>query len=391
MDEEQITQLVIDELLGNITPEDAARLSELVQEDPAAAALRLDIIRLLTEGDMQGVLDEEISIERALTKLENQKSKTKKRAFRGPGTVMVIFIVLAIIFIFYKQRQQTAISKQSSDLQAAIYKYPVLMFGDGSFIRMDQIDSDQITNLSTDPQHNTARIHGLINKFEKATLITPRGENYQVVLSDGSTLNAGPKTSITFFLGHTTPQREIAISGQASLEVARDPQRLFIVYLPHGGKVKVLGTSFNVNTEEQGGIQVALKEGSVKVENGRNTTVLEPGFAASWKKGSSIYTTRFNEDTVSFWQQGRYICTKATLRDLASVMERCYHYPVIIDVPEEIDTSRFVDRELARVNPIETFLNSAVVFPSHGKFTYHFDKDSTLHISLNHDPSTKHR
>ncbi|UPK69739.1 FecR family protein [Chitinophaga filiformis] len=391
MDEEQITQLVIDELLGNITPEDAAMLNELVQEDATAAALRLEIIRLLTEGDMQGALDEKIPIERALTKLENQKNKTKKRSFRGPGTVIIAFIVLATIFLFYKQQQQADISKKSVDLQAAIYKYPVLMFGDGSFIRMDQINDNKISNLSSGPLRNTAYIHGSIHQFEKATLITARGENYQVVLSDGSTLYAGPKTSITFFLGNTAPRREIAISGQAFIDVTHDPQRPFIVDLPHDGKVKVLGTSFNVNTEEQGGIQVALKEGSVQVENGQDSTRLEPGFAASWKKGSRICTTRFNEDTVSFWRQGRYLCSKATLRDLANVMEHCYHYPVSIDVPAEVDTSRFVDRELVRGNSIETFLNSGVVFPSHSKFIFYFDKDSTLHISLNHGPSTNHR
>ncbi|SHN45702.1 FecR family protein [Chitinophaga sp. CF418] len=386
MDKEQITQLVIDELVGDITPEDAAMLKKILAEEPDAVTLRQDIIRLLTEGDMKGALDEEISVERALTKLEKQKGKTRKGFFRGPGTFIIILIILAATLLFYKQWQQTTISKTSADLQATMYKYPLLMFTDGSFIRLDKINDNKIANLTSGKQHNTAFIHGAINQFEKATLITARGENYQLVLSDGSTLYVGPKTSVTFFLGHTGPRREIAVSGQAFVEVAHDPQRPFIVDLPQEGKIQVLGTSFNINTEHQGGIQVALKGGSVKVENGQGSTLLTPGYAASWQKGTTIDTVKFDDKVVLSWQQGRYTCSKATLRDLARVMECCYRYPVSIDVPASVDTSRFIDGELVRGTSIIDFLNTAVIFPSHDKFKYYFDKDSTLHISLNHVP-----
>lgn len=386
MDNEQITQLVIDELAGDITPEDAALLQQILRDNPAAVIHRDNVVKLLTEGDMEGVREEEVSIERSLTQLKEYKRKKTIRSLGSPGATIVVFLLATLGAFLYKYRQQMRESKKTMVLEAAIYKYPVLLFEDGSFIRLDTISGNRIPNLSFDQQHNRLSISGPINNFPEARFITPRGAAYQLILPEKSSIYIDGKTSVKLFLDPAVTCREIAISGQAFIEVAPDPRRPFIIDLPQKSRIKVLGTSFNINTDEQGSIQAALKTGKIRVENEAGSTTLQPDSVASWRKGTSISKMKFDPEKVFSWQKGRYLCTEATLRGLVRVMERCFPYKISVDVPEAQDKIPAGAWEMARGTDIIHFLNAGPLNQSDGKFKCYFDKDSILHISLNHVP-----
>ena len=385
MDNEQITQLVIDELVGNITPEDAAVLQQILQDNPAAVIHRAKVIKLLTEGDMKGVREEEVSIERSLTKLKKQQIKRNIRSLRSPGATILLFLLTTLGAFLYQYRQLAKESKDTMVLEAAMYKYPLLLFADGSFIRLDTISGNRIPNLSSNKQHRKFIINGPINGFPEARFVTPRGATYQLILPEKSSVYVDGKTSVTFRLDPTIRLREIAISGQAFITVAPDPKRPFIVELPQKSRVRVLGTSFNINTDEQGSIQAALKTGKIQVENEAGSTTLEPDSVASWRKGTAISKAKFNPDVIFSWQRGKYICTEATLRGLARVMERCFPYQIKVDVPQAQDKIDRVKRTMRSGSLITHFLNSTVLIES-DKFKYSFDKDSILHITLNDVP-----
>lgn len=379
-------QLVIEELVGDISPEDEIMYRRLLRENPAAAALRDNVIRLLTEGDMHGILEDDISVEYALKKLKAQQVKKRDRFFRGPGAVMILFLLIVTVIFTFRHQQQAIKSKTTTDLQAILYKYPLLMFNDESFIRLDTITTNENPNITSDAQHKTFHIKGPINHFNEATLISARGESYKLILPDGSEIHVDGKTSVTFFCRLPASHREIAVSGQVFIKAAQDPKRPLVINLPQEGKVSVLGTSFNINTDEKGHMQVALTDGKVNVQNGKRLTSLDPGFAASWQKGKEISKKKFDEEDVLSWLEGRHSCVNATLRDLARVLERRYPYRVIIDVPLEEDTAHFISGQMDRDISIEDFLMMAVTYPTRDKFRYHFDKDSAFHISLTHVP-----
>ncbi|PSL33560.1 FecR domain-containing protein [Chitinophaga ginsengisoli] len=386
MNNEQITQLVIDELAGDITPEDAALLQQILRDNPAAVILRDNVIKLLTEGDMEGVREEEVSIERSLTQLKKYKRKKTIRSLGSPGATILVFLLTTLGAFLYKYSQQVKESKKTMVLEAAMYKYPVLLFEDGSFIRLDTINGNSIPNLSFDQQHSILSINGPINHFAEARFITPRGATYQLILPDASSIYTDGKTAVSLFLDPAVSSRKIAISGQAFVAISPDPTRPFTVDLPQKSSIRVLGTSFNINTAEQGSIQAALKTGKIRIENESGSTTLEPDSVASWQKGTNISKAKFDPEKVFSWRQGTYICTEATLRGLARVMERCFPYRISVDVPEAQDQIPAVTREMARGNDIIHFLNAGPLYRSDNKFTCYFDKDSILHISLNHVP-----
>lgn len=110
------------------------------------------------------------------------------------------------------------------------------------------------------------------------TLTTPRGGEYQLLLPDGSKVWLNASSSIRFPTAFTGGERKVGITGEAYFEIARNPEKPFIVQT-NRMNVTVLGTHFNVNTyQDEGAMKVTLVDGKVKVttDDGRGA-ILKPG------------------------------------------------------------------------------------------------------------------
>lgn len=79
-------------------------------------------------------------------------------------------------------------------------------------------------------------------------LEVPSGRQFHLRLADGTSVWLNSDSSLEYpasFDGHDT--RTVKLSGEAFFDVARNERCPFIVELENGEKIKVLGTSFNVN------------------------------------------------------------------------------------------------------------------------------------------------
>ncbi|MCG8309817.1 MAG: FecR domain-containing protein [Cytophagales bacterium] len=98
------------------------------------------------------------------------------------------------------------------------------------------------------------------------TKSNPRGQKSRIFLQDGTFvwLNSSSKIEYQedFF---TQEQRHVSLSGEAYFEVAKDSIRPFVVRAGQV-EVEVLGTMFNINTNDENRVAIALKEGSVRVK-----------------------------------------------------------------------------------------------------------------------------
>jgi transmembrane sensor len=107
----------------------------------------------------------------------------------------------------------------------------------------------------------------------------------RITLADGSLITLQPSGKLSYQPNFTGPQREVYLSGEAFFEVARNPEKPFLVYAEQL-VTKVLGTSFTIKAnpgEDQ--IQVLVKSGRVSVYSNRpesgkekikNEVVLKP-------------------------------------------------------------------------------------------------------------------
>jgi transmembrane sensor len=89
-------------------------------------------------------------------------------------------------------------------------------------------------------------------------------ELMQLALSDGSTINLNKGAKLIYpeeFKGTT---REVYLTGEAFFTISRNPEKPFIIHTTKAD-IRVLGTSFNVNTQSNGDVEVTVKTGIVKV------------------------------------------------------------------------------------------------------------------------------
>jgi len=110
------------------------------------------------------------------------------------------------------------------------------------------------------------------------TLWVPRGNDFYVVLADGTKVWMNAESELPYPQIFTGGKREVWLKGEAYFEVAADASKPFIVETA-GQSIEVLGTHFNVNaypTEKKSA--VTLVEGKVKVVvPGQIAQTLQPG------------------------------------------------------------------------------------------------------------------
>ncbi len=89
----------------------------------------------------------------------------------------------------------------------------------------------------------------------------------QLSLSDGSRVNLNSQTTLTYFKDvEMTDLRDVTIDGQGEFDIASNPKKPFVVKARRSGVgIRVLGTKFKVNGNEEGYLEVIENiEGSVR-------------------------------------------------------------------------------------------------------------------------------
>ena len=97
----------------------------------------------------------------------------------------------------------------------------------------------------------------------QATYVTDVGETGRYLLSDGSTVTLNTNSELE--IDYKDAQRKVILRrGEASFEVAKDPDRPFMVYAG-SGVVQAVGTAFNVRFFESRSVDVIVTEGRISV------------------------------------------------------------------------------------------------------------------------------
>ncbi|SEM38862.1 FecR family protein [Chitinophaga rupis] len=207
------------------------------------------------------------------------------------------------------------------------------------------------------------------------TLKVPVGQDYNIVLADGTKVQMNSATEMRFPFRFNGATRDIYINGEAYLEVARDAKHPLIVHSA-GSAVQVLGTSFNINTYEADQLTVSLVNGSVKVKNRGKETIIRPGEQAVVQQtAGNIQVLAFDREEVLSWREGIRIFDNATVQEISSVLPRWYGVQIQIDNPSLADRrfSGVLDRKM----PIQDFLNALKATIA---LDYYEDKKGVLHL-----------
>jgi len=188
-------------------------------------------------------------------------------------------------------------------------------------------------------------------------VICPPGQISELVLSDGSHvwLNAG--SSIFYPSQFNAQQRSVRLEGEAFFEVTADEKNPFVVETP-AMKVKVLGTSFNVDAyAENQCAKITLVEGKVELQSKAGAKIAEmlPGQLANFNTRSqqldlSDVDTRF----YSSWKEGKMTFFNEPLEVIAAKLERWYNVKFTF-IQDDIRSYRFSGTFL-KYKPLEQIL-----------------------------------
>jgi hypothetical protein len=110
------------------------------------------------------------------------------------------------------------------------------------------------------------------------TLTTPRGGRYQVILPDGTKVWLNNASSLRYPIAFSGNTREVALTGEAYFEVAKNSAKPFTV-TANAINVHVLGTAFNIKAYTAENLHAVLLEGKVRVQGRDASCMLTKGEA----------------------------------------------------------------------------------------------------------------
>lgn len=197
-------------------------------------------------------------------------------------------------------------------------------------------------------EHNT-------DPIEYQTISNPTGQSSQVTLTDGSTIWLSAASTLRYPERFEDEQREVKLEGEAFFDIARNPDKPFIVNSKQL-KTRVLGTSFNIRVfEDEEDIQVTVAKGSVMVEQNAAlaegnsleeehvdpVAVLKPEQQLIFNKKSQTGKTQGVKSTLyTSWKDGKLIFENHSFEEIARRLERWYGVDIHFRDPD-IEQIRF--------------------------------------------------
>jgi hypothetical protein len=164
------------------------------------------------------------------------------------------------------------------------------------------------------------------------TLRTPRGSQYQVILPDGTKAWLNAASSLRFPTAFTGTAREIEITGEAYLEVAKNAAMPFRVKV-NKATIEVLGTHFNINAyDDEEAITTTLLEGKVNVKSDASSPtsfILLPNEQARIGRSGNMQLIKgVNVEEVVAWKNGFFHFDAAQLPVVMRQLSRWYDVEV---------------------------------------------------------------
>ena len=205
---------------------------------------------------------------------------------------------------------------------------------DISNVGQDEVKLDKGTKLYEGNRLEYVQPDSLPKKeLEFNQLIIPKGTFYHLVLSDGTKVWLNADSKIRYPISFGQDRREVSLRGEGYFEVAKDSTRPFIVSTDKMD-VKVLGTTFDVNTyEDEGKSFVVLVEGLVEVSAGKGESrIITPGYMAEVDMHdvqAKIHVSKCDTEHYIAWKSGNFSFRNASLTEILKRVSRYYDVTVI--------------------------------------------------------------
>jgi ferric-dicitrate binding protein FerR (iron transport regulator) len=156
--------------------------------------------------------------------------------------------------------------------------------------------------------------------------------NTQVSLPDGSKVYLNRDSKLSYSKNYGLKGRNVKLIGEAFFEISPDKSKPFIIDAGKA-KVKVIGTSFNVITNNrQSDVEVYVKTGKVLLSDnsGSQSIQLDPGFVGTMNSKTSNKTINTDPNYDS-WKTGYLYYKGEKLGVVFKDLKRVYNMDIVAD------------------------------------------------------------
>ncbi len=181
--------------------------------------------------------------------------------------------------------------------------------------------------------------------------VNPSGQKSRFVLPDGSTVWLNAASKLSYPERFADSLRLVTLEGEAFFDVAHNPEKPFLIRAGNT-QIKVLGTSFNVFTEEEITETVVLS-GKVVFSSPHDSLLLTSHHAGRFDKQNDTLEKSYvvAEDYMA-WTEGKLIFRDRSLGFVLSKLEKWYGVTFVVNNPSLLDckiTASFQDLSLETV------------------------------------------
>jgi transmembrane sensor len=295
-----------------------------------------------TEWDNELMRDEEtVKSDIYLSLTSNLKTSRNKKAISrlykyAIAASVLIFASFGIYFLANKQSPIEQITRNKPDDLKPGENKATLTLSNGQKIILTKNMTGQLSkqgsmNIQMAPggkviytpanKENTVETAVTYN-----TLTTKKGEQFPLVLADGTQVTLDAASSITFPVSFSGNERKVTITGQAYFKVVHNEQKPFLVNVK-GQTIRDIGTEFNINAyDDEGAVQTTLLAGCVKVSKANESLILMPGQQSQVADNSDKITLikNINTSTAVAWKNGLFQYDNANIQTVMRQFARWY-------------------------------------------------------------------
>lgn len=372
------------------------RILDKYQDGTASAAEKALIEeyyrRLQQAGNTELSAEEEAAVKEAmyaqiaanLWEPNNKVVPIRKINYRLVAAAAVVLALIGAGSYFWLLKEPASTTASTKTTKAKPHDLPpgkdaaILTLADGRTIILDSASgtiSQQggATVINLNGQVSYANTKGKDAAVVYNKVSTARGNQYQLILADGSKVWLNSASSLRFPTAFSGDKREVELDGEGYFEVAKDARKPFHVKT-RTQDIEVLGTHFNVNAySDEETTKTTLLEGSVKVgkrETGKEKRVmLKPG-EQSVLAANASFTIDHSPDLeqVMAWKNGWFEFDETDIKTIMRQISRWYD--VDIRYETKTDNEKYggrISRNLNLSNILKMLENYGVHFKLEGK------------------------
>ena len=326
-DNNYIRRLIQLDLVGGLSPEEKGKLEDWINESEEHRLLFCKIKKQLSINEIRNYLQ---------TDVEDAWKKVREKTFGAPAVrprrvlkwlkyAAVVIPVSLSLSLWYAWKE-----KMENKQATVACLSPVLTLDNGEKY---QLDPEEQTEIYVNEEVKAYQAGGGLiydttarqeeNKYNRIEV--PRGSEYWIVLPDGTRVWLNAATELKYPVAFHAKERRVYLKGEAYFEVAPDKNRPFYVETEEG-KIRVLGTVFDVNTHYTRGVRTVLVEGAVALEWGDQKEIrMKPGELADFDRTTTEVTLK-EVDVTSYisWKEGYFVFEDEPLEEIMHTLSLWY-------------------------------------------------------------------